>query len=339
MKIDALKEVLYFKEAISILLISLLFILLSANINISDLELIYNWKSLLLFFAVVMVVRPIGVFLSTHKSKMSLNEKLFISWVGPRGIVAAGIASLFGLKLSMQGVPGAEYITPLVFMIVLGTVLLNATTAKIFAKYSGVLLKKLDGILIVGASPPSRLIAKYLKESGRRVVLIDSNSKSIAHATKQGLEALECDIFSEELMENIELNDIGVLMALTGSSRINEYALSKFSKIFGELGAYRLISADEMNNPNNNPKVGLFSQTDDYINISEVVRDFPFVNEVELSSKEHYLKLLETTKLDPKTIPVFIKDNNNEIHVIPSAGENMTIESGFKFMYLGKKLV
>jgi len=338
MKIDALKDVLYFKEAISILLISLLFILLSANINISELELIFNWKSLILFAVVVLVVRPIGVFLSTSKSSMKLNEKLFISWVGPRGIVAAGIASLFGLKLAMQGVEGAEYITPLVFMIVMGTVLLNATTAKLFAKFSGVLLQRAEGILIVGASPPSRLIASYLQNAGKRVVLIDSNAKSIEHAKEQHLEAIECDIFSEQLVENIELNDIGILMALTGSSRINEFAISKLARNFGELGAFRLISADEMNNPNDNPEEGLFSHTDDYINISEVVRDFPYVNEIEISSKEHYLDILETTKQDTKTIPIFIKDNEGEIHIIPSASEKMSIESGYKLMYLGKKL-
>jgi len=338
MKIAALKEVLYFKEAISILLISLLFILLSANINVSDFDLIYNWQSLALFLTVVLVVRPLGVFLSTYKSDMKINEKLFISWVGPRGIVAAGIASLFGLKLSMQGVAGAEYITPLVFMIVLGTVLLNATTAKLFAKFSGVLLKKAEGILIVGASPPSRLIAEYLKNSGRRVVLIDSNSKSISKAKEKHLEALECDIFSNDLVENIELNDIGVMMALTGSSRINEYAISKLKKDFGEFGAYRLISAEEMNNPNDNPEEGLFSHTDDYINISEVARDFPYINEVKLTSREHYLKILEITKQDKKTIPLFVKDNDNEIRIIPSASEQLEIESGYELMYLCKKL-
>src|SRR5690606_30837467 len=109
-------------------------ILLAANINMDELLLIYNWKTAILFAIVVFVLRPIGVFLSTHGSTLKFNERLFISWVGPCGIVAAGIASLFGLKLAREAVYGAEYITPLVFMIVLGTVLLNATTARFFAK-------------------------------------------------------------------------------------------------------------------------------------------------------------------------------------------------------------
>jgi len=338
MKLDALKEVLYFKETISILLISILFILLSANINMSDLDLIFNWNSLILFAIVVLVVRPLGVFISSSNSNLLLNEKLFISWVGPRGIVAAGIASLFGLKLTMQGVENANYITPLVFMIVLGTVLLNATTARLFARYSKVLLKKSEGILIIGASVPARLIATYLLNNNRRVVLIDSNPKHIENARKDNLEAIECDIYSDDLIENIELNDVGYLMALTGSNTINEYAISKLKSQFGEEGAFRLISAEEMRDPSNNPAYGLFSHTDDYINISEVVRDYPYINDVNINSKEHYLKLLKATKEEIKTIPLFIKDNEDEIHIISSESEKIPVESGYKMMYLGKKL-
>ena len=107
MDLPNLKELLYFKESLSVLLISILFILLAANINISDLELIYNWKTAVLFAIIVFIIRPLGVFLSSAGSDLKLNEKLFIGWVGPRGIVAAGIASLFGSKLLAKGEPGA----------------------------------------------------------------------------------------------------------------------------------------------------------------------------------------------------------------------------------------
>lgn len=338
MKLTALKDLMYFKETISILLISILFILLSANIDFRDLELILNWNSLILFGIVVLFVRPLGVFLSASKSSLTTNEKIFISWVGPRGIVAAGIASLFGLKLTMQGVENANYITPLVFMIVLGTVLLNATTARIMALFTKVLLKKSEGILIVGASKPSRLIANYLKNNNRRVVLIDSNKTNIAIAKKAGLEAMECDLYDDAIFENIELSDVGYLLALTGSPTINEYALNKLGANFGEEGAFRLISEDEMKDPDNNPKQGLFSQTDDYINISEVVRDYPQINEITISSPEHYDKIIEALQKEIKSIPIFLKDLSNEIHIIPAETDSLEVEKGYKLMYLGKKL-
>ena len=337
-KLKNIKELLYFKESLSVLLISILFILLAANIDIKDLMLLYNWKTAVLFFLVVLVIRPLAVFISTYKSKLKVNEKLFISWVGPRGIVAAGIASLFGSKLLKQGVEGAEYITPLVFMIVLGTVLLNATTARIFAKIVGVFLNSSDGILIVGASPASRLIAAYLKQNNRRVVLIDSNPNHIKRAQELDLEAIEASVYDDDLSENIELNDIGYLMSLTGSSVINEYALTKFTKNFGEQGAYRLISSEEMKNPANNPVLGLFSHTDDYINLSEVVRDYPRINEVEITSKEDYLAKIKKLNATITSIPVFVKSSDDKIHIISSFSESMIVENGNTLMYLGKEL-
>lgn len=331
-------EILHFKEALSVLLISMLFILLSANINISDLLLLYNWQTVALFVVVVFVLRPIAVFLSTANSTLTTNEKLFISWVGPRGIVAAGIASLFGLKLSMLGKDGAEYITPLVFMIVLGTVLLNATTARAFAKMVGVFLKVSDGVLIVGASKVSRLIASYLRDNGRHVVLVDTNSEHIECAKKEGLEALEANVYDDDLPEKIEFNDMGYLMALTGSANVNKYAIDKFSKDLGEKGSFRLISSEEMKDMTNNPEKGLFSHTDDFINLSEVVRDYPEIHEVELVSREHYLELILILNAELHSIPVFVKDNNGKIHIIPSYSEKIKVEQGHKLMYLGKKL-
>ncbi len=337
-KLKNIKELLYFKESLSLLLVSILFILLAANIDIVDLMLLYNWKTAVLFAVVVFVIRPLAVFLSTYKSKLKTNEKLFISWVGPRGIVAAGIASLFGSKLIKQGVEGAEYITPMVFMIVLGTVLLNATTARVFAKIVGVFLTSSDGILIIGASPASRLIASYLKKNNRRVVLIDSNPNHIKKAEDMGLEAIEASVYDDDLSENIELNDVGYLMSLTGSTVINEYALSKYTKDFGEQGAYRLISSDEMKNPEETPIVGLFSHSDDFINLSEVVRDNPKINEVEILSNEDYITKIGKLNAEIGSIPVFVKSNDGVIHIISSYSEKMNVEEGNMLMYLGKTI-
>ncbi|WP_289043828.1 sodium:proton antiporter [uncultured Olleya sp.] len=334
-----LKDLLYFKESLSVLLISILFILLAANINYSELLLIYNWKTAALFAVIVFIVRPVGVFLSTHGSKLKLNEKLFISWVGPRGIVAAGIASLFGLKLASKGVHGAEYITPLVFVIVLGTVLLNATTARLFAKLVGVFLTQSNGILIVGASKVSRLIGHYLESHGRHVVLIDSNQNNINKAKELGLEAINTNIYSETLTDNIELNDVGYLMALTGNNDINKYAINKFSKQFGENGAFRLVSTEEMLDDNNNPHEGLFSHTDDFNTLTEVTRNFPSIQEIEIIDKDHLKDLIGTTQKDKDIIPLFIKDDEGELHIISSYNTEIEeAKEGYYLVYLGKPL-
>ena len=339
MNLPHLKELLYFKESLSVLLISILFILLAANINISDLELLGTWNTAWLFLAVVFLIRPLGVFISAQGSHLKIREKLFIGWVGPRGIVAAGIASLFGSKLLAKGEPGAEYITPLVFMIVLGTVLFNATTARLFAKLVGVFLTKSEGILIVGASKISRLIASYLKRNNRHVVLIDNNQTNVEKSKRLGLEAFVADIYSDTLTDNIELNDVGYLMALTGNSDINKYVIKRFSAQFGENGAFRLVDSDEMTNPENNPKEGLFSNTDDFIQLTETVRKYPAVNEVDLRDKEHYDTLMEITASDKDIIPIFLKKPNGVLEIIPSFNAAFKdINEGSKLVYLGKVL-
>lgn len=333
-----LKELLYFKESLSVLLISILFILLAANIDMADLYLIYNWKTLILFAVVVFLIRPLGVFASTTGSGLKFNERLFISWVGPRGIVAAGIASLFGTRLAMNGEPGAEYITPLVFVIVLGTVLLNATTARIFAKISGVFLNESSGILIVGASNMSRLIAKYLQKNDKHVVLIDSNKENIERAKAMGLDAMEANIFSDDLTDNPEFSDVGYLMSLTSSVEVNKHAISRFKNQLGENGSFRLITPEEMKDSENVPEEALFSKKDDYINLIEVARDYPKVSEIELKSKSHFLKEITRLNKEKHAIPIFIKDLNNEIHIIGSYNDQMKIEEGYQLAYLGKPL-
>ncbi|NNM19636.1 MAG: sodium:proton antiporter [Croceitalea sp.] len=337
MNLPNIKELLYFKESLSVLLISILFILLAANINVADLELVANWNSVLLFAVVVFIVRPLGVLLSTQGSGLKWNEKLFVGWVGPRGIVAAGIASLFGSKLIARGEPGAEYITPLVFMIVLGTVLLNATTARLFAKVVGVFLTKSEGILIIGASKVSRLIGDYLKKNNRHVVLIDNNQNNIDKAKKLGLEAMTANIYSDSLTDNIELNDMGYLMAMTGNSEINKFAIGKFKKQFGENGAFRLVDSDEMNDPDNNPEEGLFSHTDDYIKLTDAARKYATINEIDIKDKEHYEGLIEIAKADNNIIPLFIKDEQNDLIIISSFSKEFNdFKEGSKLVYLGK---
>jgi len=337
-KLKNLKELLYFKESLSVLLISILFILLAANINMEDLLLLKNWKTALLFALVVFVIRPLAVFISTYKSNLKVNEKVFISWVGPRGIVAAGIASLFGSKLLKQGVIGAEYITPLVFMVVLGTVLLNATTARGIAKVIGVFLRKSDGILIIGASLPARMIAKYLQQHNKRVVLIDSNRAFIEKSNKEGLEGYEVNIYDNNLSDNIELNDIGYLIALTGSDAINSYAVTHLSEEFGQQGAYRLVTSKEVKNQNFENRDQFFTPQDDFINLSEVIRDYPEINQYSIKSVEDYRTQLEKLLNQVENIPLFIKSKENNLYLIAEYEKEQFSLEGAKLIYVGKKI-
>ncbi|MGB5238447.1 MAG: sodium:proton antiporter [Flavobacteriaceae bacterium] len=337
MNLPNLKELLYFKESLSVLLISILFILLAAHIDIKDMELIYNWKTAILFVIIVFLIRPLAVFLSTRGSSLKFNEKLFIGWVGPRGIVAAGIASLFGSKLVDKGETGAEYITPLVFMVVLGTVLLNATTARYVAKWVGVFLKHSEGILIIGASKFSRLIGAYLKDNDKHVVLIDNNPSNVEKAKKIGIEALEGNIYSDSLTDDIELNDMGYLLALTGNADINRMATKKFGSQFGEHGTFRVLCQDESKNGNGQNTDKLLSATVDFSRLTEIALNYPSVREIELEDNAHFRKLLKLAEADQNRASLFLKSADGKLDLISVLDmEEVNITENQKLVYLGK---
>jgi NhaP-type Na+/H+ or K+/H+ antiporter len=331
-----LKELLYFKESLSVLLISILFILLSANISIDDLLLIYNWETAILFAVVIFVVRPLGVFLSTTNSDLNTNEKLFISWVGPRGIVAAGIASLFGTKLVEIGVPGAQYITPLVFGLVLVTVLLNATTARMVASLLGVFLKKSEGIMIIGGSRVSRLIAAYLQKNNRRVVLIDSNKANVEKAKELGIDALAANIYNDDLSDNIELSDMGYLLSMTGNDVINRYAMDKLGKDFGQNGTYRLISSEELRSKKTKSS-DLFCPTHDYLELMRVAEAFPSIQEVQASSPEIYKDMIDLINDNQDAIALFVKNPQGIISLVGSVKDS-AIEEKTIIAYIGRPM-
>lgn len=332
-----LKELLYFKESLSVLLISILFILLAANISLDEMLLVFNWQTALLLAVIIFILRPLGVFLSTTNSPLKTNEKLFISWVGPRGIVAAGIASLFGTKLVLLGEPGAEYITPLVFSVVLVTVLLNATTARLFAKIVGVFLKTPEGVLIVGASKFSRLIASYLQKNDRHVVLLDTNVFNINTAKDLGLEAINADIYSVELTDNIELNDVGYLLAMTGSDEINTKAISRFGKEFGETGTYRLMTSEELQTNEPPSSKELFSDTHDFSKFTHVANKYPSIQEIPLDSHDELIRLLKIIEKDEDAISLFLKHPEGFLDIV-SVRTRIEVEKGSHLVYIGKPM-
>ncbi|MEQ8704148.1 MAG: sodium:proton antiporter [Phaeodactylibacter sp.] len=342
LEVPWLKEILSFKESLSVLLISILFIILAALINVDDIQIIISdWRALGLFLSITLILRPLGVFLSTRRSELNFREKLFISWVGPRGIVAAGIASLFGLTLTSETPPveDAEFLVPLVFMIVLGTVLINATTARLIARLLKVTLDSSEGILIIGANGASRMIAQYLQNRNRHVVLIDNNESNVNKAKEEGTEAYNVNIYTDDLADQFELLDMGYMISMTSSADINNYAVRKYQKIFGENGSFRLLTPDELKrNREELPQQGIFSYTDDFLNLNEIARDYPSIHELEVDSKEDVERILDRTAVNTHTAPLFLLSTDGNLEPIPHSLDEFDFEEGVKVVYLGRKL-
>jgi NhaP-type Na+/H+ or K+/H+ antiporter len=234
-----LHEVWHFKERISVLLISGLFIILAANISRSELGLL-NLGSLALLAVVIFVVRPLSVFVSTIGSRLTRNERLFLAWVAPRGIVAASVSSLFAFRLQEMGYDEARLLAPLTLLIIVGTVLVHGSTAKWWAQRLGVAEAEPQGFLLMGATPFARMLADVLSRHGFRALLVDTNRHNVRIAQLQGLEAYHGNLLSSVVQDEIDLSGIGRLLALTSNDEANALACVQFQNIFGSEEVYQL---------------------------------------------------------------------------------------------------
>lgn len=333
-EVPYLHDILSFKETLTLLLISLLFILLSANMTVDQITLVLTQESLVVFLIVVFLARPIGVFWSLAKSDLTWRDKAFISWVGPRGIVAAGVASLFGIELAKEGIADAEYITPLVFLIVLGTVLLNATLAGLLARKLKVSLPKGSGVLIFGGAEGARLLADSLQESGRDVTLVTANRAEADIADEQQLTVVHRPVDSEELDAEIDFTDIGYVLALTGNDEDNFYLLNTYRGREGIRGAYRLVTRKEIQLQRFG-KEALFGHYASYLLLNRAARNYTEVSAIEVKGADDLEQRLVQLS-ENKAIPLYLRCAEfGDITFIHANDSQVSVTDGDTLYYFG----
>ncbi len=174
----SLEEILDFKESLSVLLISVLFIVLSARLDFQSFFHL-GWHVVFIFLSIQFLSRPLSVMISALGSKLSWPERHLLSWIGPRGIVAAALSALFAIKLEAAGHSEAGLLVPLTFSVIFGTVVLQSATARFIAIRLGVAEPESRGLLIIGANLVARAIVRALQQAGFRVLLVDSNWQMI----------------------------------------------------------------------------------------------------------------------------------------------------------------
>ncbi|EJG0985568.1 sodium:proton antiporter [Vibrio parahaemolyticus] len=228
-----IQQILHFKEHLTILLITGLFIFLAARISLDDFAALGS-GALLLFVFMQLVSRPLSIFLSTMRSNLNLQDKLFLSWVAPRGIVAASISSLFAIKLTEYGVDGASLLVPMTFMVIIGTVVLQSATARPMAIALGVAEPAPRGFLLIGANRVAREIGQALARYDRRVLMTDSNWEYISQVRMMGLDYYYGNPISSHADDNLNMIGIGQVVALTPDQHFNIMACMQFVDEFGE---------------------------------------------------------------------------------------------------------
>lgn len=236
------RHIIEFKENLRTLLISSLFIVLGGRIGIDDITLV--WREALLFLlALIVVIRPASVFLSTLGGKLTFPERLYLALMAPRGIVAAAVSAIFALGLAETEGPfaqEAERLVPVAYTVIVGTVAFYGLLAAPLARRLGLAVKHPQGILFAGIQPWTIEAARVVQQAGFRVLMVDSNYRAVSAARMANVPALNANILSDYATEELDLAGIGRILAVTPNDHVNAMACMAFSHALGRSNVYQL---------------------------------------------------------------------------------------------------
>jgi NhaP-type Na+/H+ or K+/H+ antiporter len=320
-----------FKEELGVLLLSALFIVLAARVNL-DALLRVVWQEIAFLVVIILVARPVSVFVSSLFSKLQMREKIYIAAIAPRGIVAVAVASLFAIELEEVGFAGAEQLVNNTFTVVVATVLFYSILARPMAKWLDLTEKHPQGTIIVGAHHWARQIAAAIQEAGISVCLVDTNGRHIENAQSAGLPAIQESIMADGILDDLPLESAGRVLALTDNGELNALAALRFSKWFGSENVFQLVPS-QAGDPQHITETLrgrlLFGEK---ITFSELERQYYSGSQVVLIK----VNALETlTTLKERGIPVVVlfvvtKDGRLEVStadrpLMPKAGDGVII--------------
>ncbi|MCA9250238.1 MAG: cation:proton antiporter [Phycisphaerae bacterium] len=232
------QHIVAFKANLQVLLIAVLFIVLAARLAPADMMSL-GIGGIAFVAILIFVGRPLSILASTIGSKLKRNEVALLAWMAPRGIVAAAVSSVFALRLEEHGFKGAEVLVPATFAAIVGTVAVYGLTAPFVAKRLGVADDDPQGLLIIGAHPFARQLAKLLSDRSFRVQLVDSNHENISAARMAGLQTFHGSALAERAEDELDLGGLGKLLALTPNDSINLLVVQHYAEVFGKANSYQ----------------------------------------------------------------------------------------------------
>ncbi len=220
-----------FKDQLTVLLIGLLFVLLAADVRFDDVARL-GWSGVAVVAALVLIVRPLGVFISTLGSDLGTRERLFIAWIAPRGIVAAAVAAVVASSLDEAGMPGGTDLRALVFLTIACTVVLAGLTAAPIGRLLGVRLPGRSVIAILGANHVGLALGRALREGDRSVVFVDSNPQSCRVAEEAGFSVVFGNALQERTLQRARFENVASTVALTPNATLNNVFGARGRELF-----------------------------------------------------------------------------------------------------------
>jgi len=238
-------HIIEFKETLRVLLISSLFIVLGARLAPGDIAAL-GWPSVLFVLLLIVVVRPLAVLASTAGSGLKWREKVLLAWVAPRGIVAAAVASVFGIALGEGPAGGhAAQLIPVTFAVIVGTVAVYGLSAGWVARRLGLADQNPQGLVILGAHAWARALASALHKRGVRLLLVDTNHDNTRAARMSGLPTWSGNILADYALGELDLTGMGRLLALTPNDEVNVLAVQRFRRVFAKRELYQVAGRSD----------------------------------------------------------------------------------------------
>ena len=329
-----LADILNFKESVTLVLIGGLFILLAARLDLEALAALGS-GGIVVVLVLQLLAGPARAFISAVGADISWKEKLFIGWVFPRGIVAAAVSSLFALRLSDIGYPNAEALVPLVFSLIIGTVVLQSLTAKPVAKLLGVAEPEPTGVLVVGSNLLGRTIAKAIADAGLSVRVADSHWAGIREARMMGLPTFYGSPVSNYSEDNLDTAGLGNLLAVSRQPGLNELACVRFAADFGRDHVFVLTSMWEKGHEKHNVSGEVSGRRlfNGDVKIDELIRRIKSGAKIKQNSLTEEFTYEAYREKNPDNLVLFAIDDKQRIH-FPVPDEEATPSKGWTVVAL-----
>lgn len=323
-----------FKGQLTILCVSVLFILLAADLSIASV-LALGWGSLFTVLVLMFVVRPLNIGACTWNSDLNWRQKLFLCWVAPRGIVSASVASLFSILLTERGINGGDSIKALVFLTIILTVVCQGLTAGLVAKWLQITSTEATGAVIVGCNPISVLIARVFQDRGESVIIIDTDPVAYQQAQAENIPVILRSALDKGVLEEAGLAARGTFLAMTSNGEVNFILAQRAAEEFDPPRVLAVFPRDpQANNSSNTLKVQQAFIPDfplktwnQYLSDGRVKLGTTTLIESEFSFQQVHLQVLMQSG---ELVPLFL-EREDRLQVVPAMEE---WQAGDRIIYL-----
>ncbi|WP_113955310.1 cation:proton antiporter [Arenicella xantha] len=331
-------SILEFKEDLTVVFVSALFIVLAARLDVAGFVAL-GWSALLLLIVMQFIARPLKVAVSFLRSDFTWRERALVAWIGPRGIVAAAVSAVFALRLEDLGVVGAEKLVPLAFMIIIGTVVFQSLTARPVARLLKVALPKTHGVLIVGANPLSIAIAKAFERAEVDTIICDTNWDQLRNARISGIKTYYGNPSSDHGLMHLNTSTYGYMMGLSNHFEYNLTQASSFREEFGARNVFVLPPNQSserfkrhVSSAKNSGRI-LWEEGTAYTKLKKRLNDGEQIRITDLSDAYSYAEWRQDNE---SALMLFALKPNGDILFNTTEGR-FIVESGYKLFYLSNK--